>query len=306
MQQKQQVIQRLDRLSTEATLIYLISTNPASHRSIILKPSQQFSDLLGEDIVIDKLDDDGELSLAGEIYKGLGETNFSLQDESGLVNVNSPNVPLLRKTLVRSGINVIDSGRLLARLKDYIDADHKLSLNGAELFEYQQRQLPPPANGLLATPLELKKVLGFDDLVTKAQWQALLPLLSARQAVGYNVNVMPPEVISALLEIDFAETQKLIEFRQEKRISSTRQIEEAIGELVELDDDSLLNTPSRFIRISLWNEGSGQRHITGVEFTPFVKLSPWRIDYQYTETINKRGNAGGAERPQSVSVSLLH
>ena len=310
IQTRAQINQKLDRMGTRATLIYLISTNATDHRSIILKQEQQFSDMLSIDVPSDKADSDSELNLTGTIYMGPGETRFSLQDESGLVNVNSPQIPLFKKALRQSGIEEFDAAILIARLRDYIDSDHRQLLNGAEQFEYRQQSVPLPANGLLATPLELKKVLEFDELVTREQWRKLLPMLSARQAVGYNLNVMPAEVISTLLDISVEKSQELVSLRNEKRINNMQQVEDATGELVIFDEDTLLSSPSRFIRIKLWNPGSGQRFVTGVEFTPFVRRSPWRIDYQYTEVIHetdiinvdRETNTGEA---QPVSLSLL-
>ena len=56
--------------------------------------------------------------------------------------------------------------------------DDALNLNGAERYDYRQRGKPPPLNWIMASPLELKKVLGVDELISPDQWRRLQPLLT--------------------------------------------------------------------------------------------------------------------------------
>ena len=103
-------------------------------------------------------------------------------------------------------------------------------MNGAEIFEYRQKDLPPPPNYLVATPLELQDLLGFDDLIRQDQWQKLKPVLGMRQATGLNFNTMKPALIAALLEIDESAITPLIEARQQKPIRSVRQLSHCLAQ----------------------------------------------------------------------------
>lgn len=296
--QKQLLSRELQRLSTEATLIYLLATRDANHRSLLLRPEQLFSqggDMPPAGTDVPRLD------LDGTVYQGLGEVRFALQDESGLVSVNSPAIPVFTAWLDAAGVDGIQAQRLKIRLADYIDVDQELSLDGAEYFDYRQQGREPPADGLMATPLEMTRVLGFSDLVSAEQWRKLKPFLTSRQAVGYNFNVMVPEVMGALLEIDDAAVEKLVAARREVVLNNLQQIEAIAGRFAEVDEDEIRITPSRFIRVATWVEGSRQRFLTGVELTPFVAVSPWRKDYYYTETADE----GDLGQPQKVASALL-
>ena len=119
----------LDRRSTEATLLYLLATNRTNYRGLLLEQEQRFTDPFDEPL---SGGGDGELWANGEAYQGLGEWRFSLQDEFGLVSVNEPQTWLFRALLKRFGVEAPDRVRLVARILDYIDVNHLLTLNGAE------------------------------------------------------------------------------------------------------------------------------------------------------------------------------
>ena len=181
----------LDRRSTEATLLYLLATNRTNYRGLLLEQEQRFTDLIDEPL---SGGGDGELWANGEAYQGLGEWRFSLQDEFGLVSVNEPQTWLFRALLKRFGVEAPNRARLVARILDYIDVNHLLTLNGAEQWDYRRRRLPPPPNWIMATPAEIRRVIGFDALIDPQQWRLLKPLLTARPPAGYNFNTMPLEV----------------------------------------------------------------------------------------------------------------
>ncbi len=182
---------------------------------------------------------------------------------------------------------------------DYIDRDQRLSLNGAEYFDYRQSNVEPPPDGLMVTPMEIKQVLGFSGLISQSQWEKLRPLLSMRQAVGYNTNTMRPELLAALLDLQPKVIQPLLITRRQNEISQVSQIENALGRFVQLDESELRNAPSRFIRITSWNKRRGQRFVTGVELTPFLDDAPWRRHYYYSEQ-NNENDTGPYPKPATA------
>lgn len=284
--QRDRFVSELQRKSTEATLLYYLATNPASHRGLVIKPEQEFSDFKGDDPLITIESGDKELWFDGTVYKGLGNVYFSIQDESGLISVNSPNIPLLRDSLLHIGVSPANTTIFVERLKDYLDSDSQPRLNGAEFYEYKQAGLPEPVNGLLITPDEVKNILDFGELISTEQWERLYPLLTMRQAVGYNFNVMPKRVMSVLLGVDESAVDRLIALRHDHRIANTAVIQHATGALINFHDDDLLNMPSRYLQISTWVKGEEQARLTGIELMPFVLYAPWRIDYKYSRVQN--------------------
>ncbi len=298
---KQYFEDELERKSTEATLLYYLATNADSHRGLIIKSEQQFSDNRGEDPVIAVESGDAELVFDGTVYKGLGETYFSIQDESGLVSVNSPNIPLLKHSLRSLGVSSANSAIFLDRLNDYLDYDSNTRLNGAEKYEYENRGLSEPANSLMVSPYEIESLLGFDGLLSPKQRDALYPLLTMRQAVGYNINVMPVSVLVVLLGKSEMGLQNLLDFRVDNRISTVRQVEALSGVTVNFRDEDILNNPSRYLRVSVWKGGDDQVMQMGIELMPFVLYAPWRIDYRYLSA----DNVYDVEKAKSVPAPLL-
>ena len=297
---KRSLERTLDRRSTQATVIYLLATNRMNHRGLILETQQRFSDRLPETVALPDRGE-GEIVVTGHGYAGLGTTRFAVQDEGGLVSVNRPTVPLFGAVLRWVGIARDDVARTVARAEDYIDTNRTLRLNGAEAGQYRDRGKPPPPNWIMASPLELQRVLGIAEIVTPAQWRRLLPLLSIREPVGYNFNTMHPEILAVLLDLDRQRVQPLLDARAEQSVSRLSFIAMQTGKYPDLDPEEIRSIPSRFLRMTLWHEDDGVRMLVGIELTPFSDVAPWRIDYRYEEPTT--GHA--ADAPRTVATPLL-
>ena len=295
----------LDRRSTEAALVYLLSTGRMNHRGLILEDEQRFADALGEGEPLPNRGD-GELRTAGEVYAGIGGTRFSVQDEAGLVSVNAPRFPVFTAMLARAGIAQSDIERIAARVADYIDSDDILTLNGAERHDYRQHGAPPPLNWIMSSPQELAKVLGVGELLTPAQWRRLWPALTMRPALGYNFNTMRPEILAAVLDLDEQGVRAVLEEREKRSISRPTTVALLSGRHLDIDEMEIRTLPSRFLRLSVWHEGDGSRTLTGIALTPLGESAPWRKDYRYLEPIRASQDSGTPrETPPAVATALL-
>ena len=295
----------LDRRSTEATLVYLLATGRMSYRGLILEEQQRFADGLSDD---EQLPDhgDGELRVAGEIYAGLGNTRFSVQDEVGLASPNAPRSPIFAAVLEHAGVAASDVERIVARVEDYIDSDDILTLNGAERYDYRQRGAPPPLNWLMSSPLELSKVLAVGEMLTPAQWDRLWPVLTMRPVFGYNFNTMRPEILAAVLDLDEQGVRGVLAEREKRSISRLTTVALLSGRHLDIDEMGIRTLPSRFLRISVWHEGDGARILTGIALTPHGETAPWRKDYRYLEPIRASHNSGTPrETPPAAATALL-
>ena len=302
---KRSLQSELDRRSTEATLTYLFVTGRMNHRGLILEEEQRFSNSLPEDEFLPD-HGDGELRMAGEVYARLGGIRFSVQDEGGLASVNAPGSPLFAALLERAGVAASDVERTVARVKDYIDSDSDLTLNGAERYDYRQRGAPPPLNWIMSSPLELTKVLGVDEMLTPAQWRRLWPLLTMRPVFGYNFNTMRPEILAALLGLDEQGIRSVLDEREKRRISRLTTIALLSGRHLDIDEMELRTLPSRFVRIAVWHESGGARNLAGIAFTPLGESAPWRKDYRYSESIPAgHDSRTPREQPLEAPAALL-
>ena len=295
----------LDRRSTEATLVYLLTTGRMNHRGLILEEEQQFFDGLGEDEFLPN-HGDGELRMAGEVYAGLGGTRFSIQDESSLASVNAPGTPLLAALLEREGMSASDVERVVARIRDYIDTDGDLTLNGAEDYDYRQNGAPPPLNWIMSSPVEMRRVLGVDEMLTPAQWRRIRPALTMRPVFGYNFNTMRPEILAAALDLDEKGIRGVLEEREKRSISRLTTIALLSGKHLRIDEMEIRTLPSQFPRISVWHEGDGSRIVTGIHLTPLGERAPWRKDYRYLQPIRASHDSGTPrETPPAAATALL-
>ena len=292
---KQSLERDLARRSLENTLLYLLATNRMNHRALVLEEQQRFASGLAEGALFG-VEGDGELLLTGATYAAANGLRFAIQDESGLVSVNRPRSPLFAAALERVGLRPPAVVATVARVADYIDLDHRLTLNGAEAFDYRRRNLPPPPNWEMVSPLELRRVLGVDTLVADEQWRRLRPMLTARVPPGYNLNTMQPQVLSGLLDFDDAALEPLLEARTQTPLIGINQVARLTGRQLNIDPTQLTTLPSNFLRISIWHESEeangradGQRHVLGVQITPYGQEVPWQKDYRYQEPA-----AGGA------------
>ena len=295
----------LDRRGTEATLVYLLSTGRMSYRGLILEAEQRFSGGQPEDEPPPERGD-GELRMTGEVYAGLGATRFAVQDEGGLASVNAPRSPIFAAVLAYAGIGASDIERVAARIEDYIDSDSDLTLNGAERHDYLQGGAPPPLNWIMSSPMELRKVLGVDEMLTPARWQRLWPLLTMRPVFSYNFNTMRPEILAAVLDLDAQGVRGVLEEREKRSISRMTTVALLSGRHLDIDEMAIRILPTRFLRLSTWHEGDGSRLLVGITLTPVGETAPWRKDYRYLEPM-RAGHESRTPRetPLAVATALL-
>ena len=294
---KRMLQSELDRRSTEATVLYLLSTNRMDHRNLVIETEQRFT--VDEQMLTGT--GDAKLSLASDAYQGLGETAFSLQDETGLVSINAPSEPLLPRVLESLGVPPRTIAGLLPRIGDYIDMDGVLSLDGAEAYDYAKAEIPPPANWYLTTAMELNRVLGAEGILDRAQWQGLRAMTTPRLLAAINFNTMPPEVAAAVLETDVDNLAGFLAAREEESLTHLDRIVELTGEYASVDSGLVATLPSVFLRMTTWWQHGGPRTVVGITLTPSSPMAPqaavpWRKEYRYSEPADHRATL---RQPQS-------
>ena len=295
-QAKQALQDDLDARATEATLLYLLATGRMNYRGLVLERQQHFQDLEAPRALPPG---DGVVAAAGEAYAGLGRIRFSVQDESGLASVNQPMTVSFRAALLHAGVASLDIALLRARLRDYIDRDGTLSLNGAERSGYERAGLAPPGNWFLASPVELRKVLGASAAVPEDQWPRLRRITTGTITNGVNVNTMPLELLTALFDGDEAAARRVAAFREQQPLTSVEVAGVASGLPWPLVG-GFSPLPSKRLRLAFWREGGGARTLVGVALTPGSTYGPWRKEYRYFEPA-----IGGAEPVREAATPLF-
>ena len=277
--QRQSLQDELDARGTENTLIYLLSSTRRNHRGMIVEQEQRFSEPGG---AVLRHPGDGTVPMSGEPHKGLGRVLFSLQDERGLFGINSPGQPFLGMALEHVGVRGLDAQRLMPLIADYIDIDNEITMGGAERYDYARARRVPPPNWFMAGTPELKRVLGFDGMISADQWRRLRPLLAPRVQIGYNLNTMSPAAVAALVGSEEA-AQLLLEEREERVIRTLEDVADLTGRILRLDPDEMLVFPSPNTRVAVWTAGSNRRSVLGLRLTAGSITTPWRKEYRYSE-----------------------
>ena len=272
----------LDAHGTTATIIYLLATSRMDHLGLILEREQR---LLNLDDGDRWTTGDGIVEVTGQAYFGLGRVRFSVQDETAFASVNRPD-PMLVAAFKHVGLTDQQISRLVPRIIDYIDPDQTVQLDGAERYDYVRSNLAPPANWFMATPLELKKVLGVDDLLTAEQWRTLRRIVTARVKTNYNVNTMPPAALAALMGGDESAVREILAMRAERPVADVRSVVAQTGRVVPLPEDTLM-LPSRIFRLAVWRPGDSAHSLLGITLTPGSIHGPWRKEYNYSEPVSE-------------------
>lgn len=239
----------------------------------------------------------GELRLDGTVYRGLRDTRFAIQDESGLFGIVMPQDLALDRFLVSQGADPEQVPRLRDALLDYIDSDELTRLNGAERREYESVQRPAPPNRRLLTPGEIGRVLGWDQLEP-----ALLAELPERITPFYagavNLNTAPPALLPHWISGCPETCDRLVAARKEQPFRSGYDVQTRLG--IALPGDAGVDyrfLADETLRLTWWGR-AGAAWRMHVRLTPLAdKRGPWSILAAYPvlrPPINESAEATGS------------
>jgi len=144
-------------------------------------------------------------------YAG-AEIEIEVIDESGKLDINAAELPLLEAFLVGNGLEETEAQALAAAIVDWRDPDDLVLPNGAEESQYSAAGLDyGPTNALFETLSELQQVLGMShDL-----YRRLAPSLTIHSGMAMpNPAFAPEAVLRAMPGVDPMLAQMLIEQRQ--------------------------------------------------------------------------------------------
>ena len=148
-----------------------------------------------------------------------------MQDNRGLLNVNFVEQNMMSRLLGQLGVPIEKRDVMMDTLLDYIDTDDLRRLNGAELAEYTALDLPPPPNHWLASPYQLKNILGWRDQPELWGNQRLLMLVTTSRISGFNPNTAPLEVLASLPGSSHEVAAAILGKRNETPLHSLSQVD---------------------------------------------------------------------------------
>lgn len=293
----------IDMYSTQADVLYLLSTQrfTIGGLTVPLPKKEEESASLTEAIMQKALTDyNNDPAKGTEIvqddrpYLGHGKAYFAMQDAGGLINLNYETDEVISRLLGTLGVKVELRDSLVAKLRDYTDADDLKRLNGAESYEYRQFHLLPPTNRLLTNPLECKRIVGWFDQPSLWEENALAQLTNTMLPVYPNFNTAPAKVLQAAYNMDANGAERVMKLRQSMPFYDLNTVSQVAGVNIDIDPIDANFFPGSILRLTLWYEGGTRMRQVHLLMNPRgFGMKPWLIDYSlelkllsiYTKTL---------------------
>lgn len=287
LQRERESVAALHMESTRSTVLYLLLTQRMTFAGLtvdearVLSEDEQVASGGGEE-PFSLMPVSNEIALDGRAYRGFGDAIFSLQDDAGRVSLNWAPSIVLERFLQRGGVSRLPFGTLRNRLLDYQDADDLARLNSLEREGYAAAGKPPPSNRALLTPLELRRIPGWQETVEHMDDAELLGHFSLRRQVVVNVNTAPAEILRALPGVDSAAAGRVVDLRRSQPFLSVRAFQEVTGSAM-ADENYVGLYPVPAGTLTVWVPGSGPARMIHWALTPRDDGGrPWRENYEFT------------------------
>lgn len=287
LQAKAHLEQTLDQLSTEQTALYVLNTMRMTRAGISFTPQNLQAATENGFMSTDPVGD--EIWVDDTAYQGIGDTYFSIQDATGLIDLNAPDSTNLELLLNHLEPNPVIRTRLLNCLADYIDADDLIGIGGAEKQDYLAKGMAAPTNDYLRSPAELQNVYSWNEWLKLHPEVDYLRWFGFSRALVMNVNAMSKDLLVSVIGLSPTDAENYIIERRTNPVAYIAELgaRYRIPEQVDFED-RYRTFPSRFFRLSFWNKGGGQARTISLQLTPTGLLGPWQVDYEYSvQSVNK-------------------
>lgn len=294
-------------------LVYMLGTRPSSYRGLEIGPKLDLVDSADITAVMVGATDSGRtLEFDGRSYVAENDPNLilALQDGAGLLNLNATAPQNMRRALTAFNVPEPQINRLIDTLLDYIDDDDLTRLAGAEKAQYERLGLPPPANGLLLSPLEAQRIIGWDSL--DALWEAEMesPILTTCQSPGFNLNSAPPRVLIANIRgMTQDKVDQVLAKRAQRPFRNIREFAAAADILITDEPFFYEFAPGRCVVVDMIDQLSEQHMRFSLTLEPISQTRPWRVDYatriptQHRSALDRLDPQNIFPTPESIDLS---
>lgn len=273
-------------ISTRDTLLFMFSTQRQTYAGLTIDNQVVWmagqataTRSPGEDDLPPPLPVGNEIRLDGTPYRGIDGAVFSLRDDAGKV---SPNWTF---GFYRPGLfNLLavppgNAQSMEAMRLDYQDPDSLFRLGGAEADDYRRKNMAPPTNRPLATPLETRRIMGWNDALRKFDDHTLCNLLTTSINAEININTASAEALQTLPGVDREIADRMIAMRSTMPFMLIWQLRDTFKlPLDELDPVGTL--PNGKGTLQLWHNAGGPIRSVHWTLTPDDEGGkPWRLNY---------------------------
>lgn len=246
--------------TAEARLGFLLLTEPLGQRGIrvggdrldasgmLAPPPSALRSAAGRQVQ--------ELIFDGRLYRLDLSKRYSVelrvQDEAGLLNLNSGDEAAVGRLLERAGMPGGRARSLAASLADFVDGDDLRRLHGAERATYRRAGMEGPRNLLLRNPRTASGAYGWEKTVSARQARAIFDATTALPASqALNVNTAPVEVLEAVLGVDGRGAERIAEERENRALQSLDDATSVTGIPLAGGTTRIAGLPARHMRLQV-------------------------------------------------------
>lgn len=182
----------------------------------------------------------------------LSTISYALQDESGLIALNTSDNFWKSRWLEALDVTGIEQRKLLDALADYSDPDDRSLPAGAESAEYKANNLPPPTNYLLQTCTELYSVFQWQAFIQ--QHTSVLDQCSLIRGALLNVNAVPEPLLALLWP---RSSESIMNARASGNwFDSQTSVSSIVPELAKIQEGYISFVPSNRFKLTYYKNGS--------------------------------------------------
>ena len=290
----------LDIDATAVTLRYLLGTRRTTLAGLTVLPEHQLN-VITDEGVADISPVGSEIKLDDSVYGGIGKTWFQLQDQAGLLGLNSPGAEAFFFELLRNRVSSQVARELSGALADYIDGNSQRRFNGAERPQYEAANLPGPTNWFLRTDREISDVLGWGGYLAET---GLAAALAPTYANVLNVNTAPTPLLALLLSLDEEQVQRVVQARNAYPFRSLDGVADAANTFPRWEENRFRFYSSDQLRVTLGCAECGFVRVESIELTPDGYFGPWLTDYIYQRPLPK-GQTTNVQSAATVAGDLF-
>ncbi|HET6396155.1 MAG TPA: type II secretion system protein GspK, partial [Pseudoxanthomonas sp.] len=162
---------------------------------------------------------------------------------------------------------------------------------------YREARRPPPSNRPVATPLEFRRILRWEEMLAGLDDAQLLGMLSTHRGASLNVNTAPPEVLALIPGMNREQAQRLVALRRQAPVASVYQLRQSFP-IAPFMEENLALFPNTSGNLILWDRRFGVKRLAHWRMTPYaIGGPPWQIDYEVILPRDNEPDDAVAEAP---------